>query len=163
MFCQPDTRCFEIQKNECLSVFLLTCIKKSMAKYERKDTFYKKAKREGFVSRASYKIEEIDKKFNLIRINDTVIDLGAAPGGWSQVISKKISKKGKLIGIDLLPLKINPPDNMDYLQADILEEESLIWLKEKASQADVIVSDMAPNMTGIKFRDSAISYELADM
>ena len=132
-----------------------------MGTYKRKDHFYKKAKEEGLSSRASYKLEQIQKKYRIIKRGDKILDLGCAPGGWVQIASKIVGPEGMIFGIDLLPIKINLPQNATYLQGDITDAEKISRIKECINEADVVVSDMAPDTTGIKFRDSYLSYELA--
>lgn len=112
-----------------------------------KDPFVAKAKKEGYRSRAAFKILEIQNKFNIFNKNSIVIDLGAAPGGWSQVISK-ICKK--IIAIDLLDL--DPLANVEFIKGDFLEESNIQKIKDflEGQPADVIMSDMAPNTCGIK-------------
>ena len=111
------------------------------------DPFVVKAKKEGYRSRASFKILEIQDKFKIFNKNSIVVDLGAAPGGWSQVISK-ISKK--IVAIDLLDM--DPILNVDFIKGDFLEDSSMAQLEELLSgeKADVVMSDMAPSTCGIR-------------
>jgi 23S rRNA (uridine2552-2'-O)-methyltransferase len=135
-----------------------------MAKFDikdRKDRFYKKAKDEGRASRAFYKLEQIQQKYKIFKGGDRVVDLGCAPGGWMEYISKVVGSSGKILGVDLLPLKITVRPNMFFIQEDmnnpIVAEEVLI----KLGKVDSVVSDTAPDTSGVKFRDSYLSYELA--
>ena len=135
-----------------------------MAVYNRKDHFYEKAKKEGKASRAIYKIEEIHKKYRILRKKDLVLDLGCAPGGWLQFLSETVGPEGKVIGIDRAPIHIPLKSNTVFIQKNIeegLKEELAPLLKIK--KADVLVSDMAPDTSGIPFRDSYLSYELIQM
>ena len=132
-----------------------------MGQYDRKDRFYRKAKEEGLASRASYKLLEIQKKFKVIKRGDIVLDLGAAPGGWLQVAGEIVGEKGMVFGIDLLPLKIAIPKNVTFHQGDIRDEGSYKEFCEKNVRADLVVSDMAPNTSGVRFKDAYLSYELA--
>lgn len=111
------------------------------------DPFVAKAKKEGYRSRASFKILEIQEKFKVFNKKSLVVDLGAAPGGWSQVISK-ICKK--IVAIDLLDM--DPIPNVDFIKGDFLEDANITKLEELLSQekADVVMSDMAPSTCGIK-------------
>lgn len=130
--------------------------------YERKDHFYKKAKREGKISRAVYKLEELQKRFQLIRKDDCVLDLGCAPGGWLQELSPLVGPSGKVIGIDLLPLKISPPPRCFVLLGNFEDEsmrDEIIRLAGK--RVDVICSDLSPNLSGVAYADAYRSYELA--
>ncbi len=123
--------------------------------YQRKDHYYKKAKKEGLASRAVYKLKEIQKKYRLIKKGDRVLELGCAPGGWFEEIAQEIGPKGELIGIDRLPLKIKLPPNAVFIQKNIEEGLSL------DKNVDVLLSDLSPDLSGIPFRDTYRSYELA--
>ncbi|ACJ28004.1 MULTISPECIES: 23S rRNA (uridine(2552)-2'-O)-methyltransferase RlmE [Shewanella] len=112
------------------------------------DHYVKLAQKRGFRSRAAFKIEEIQEKDKLIRPGMTVVDLGAAPGGWSQVAVKLAGDKGKVIACDILPM--DPIVGVDFLQGDFREEKVLDALLTRVGDAkvDVVLSDMAPNMSG---------------
>lgn len=130
--------------------------------YDRKDHFYRKAKEEGKASRAVYKLAELQKRFRLIRSGDCVLDLGAAPGGWLQELGPLVGDKGRVIGIDLLPLKINAPKKCTFIRGDLTEEKNQeLIAKEAGGKVDVVLSDMSPNLSGVPFADSFRSYELA--
>lgn len=110
------------------------------------DPFVKQAKKDGYRSRAAYKIAEIDELFHVFKPNQKVVDLGAAPGSWCQYAKQKIIN-GKLVGIDLLPVK--EIDGVDLLEGDFTEEEVLLELEKMFSgKLDVVMSDMAPNQSG---------------
>lgn len=121
------------------------------AKRELHDFFFKEAKREGYRSRAAYKLIEIDDKRHVLQKGDAFLDLGCAPGSWLQVISKRIGSKGKVIGIDLKAIDLtNLPDNVDAIEGDV----SIISQDTFDGQLfDVVLSDMAPNTTGTKTID----------
>ena len=112
------------------------------------DHYVKLAQKRGFRSRAAFKIEEIQEKDKLIRPGMTVVDLGAAPGGWSQVAVKLAGDKGKVIACDILPM--DPIVGVDFLQGDFREGKVLDALLARVGDAkvDVVLSDMAPNMSG---------------
>jgi 23S rRNA (uridine2552-2'-O)-methyltransferase len=130
--------------------------------YKRKDFYYKKAKKEKKASRAAYKITQIQKKLRLIRKGDIVIDLGCAPGGWIQEISKIIGPTGTLIGVDVEALRISVPTNCTFIHGDIMSPDAINQICLRLTEdADVIVSDLAPKLSGIGFRDSYNSFELA--
>lgn len=130
--------------------------------YERKDHFYKRAKREGKVSRAVYKLAELQKRFHLVKRGDVVLDLGCAPGGWLQEVAPLVAPNGKVVGIDLLPLKIQPPKGCVFIKGDLTDHASQEQIAEEAGGlADCILSDMAPNLSGVAFADAYRSYELA--
>ncbi len=131
--------------------------------YDRKDHYYRKAKQEGKASRAVYKLAELQKRFRLVKAGDCVVDLGCAPGGWMQELSPMVGPRGKVIGIDLLKLKIQVPKNAHFILGNIEDEAALSQIETLAGgKADTIVSDMAPNLSGIAFADAYRSYELAE-
>ncbi len=132
------------------------------------DTYVKLAKREGYRARAAYKLKEIDEQFGLIKPGQLVVDLGSTPGAWSQYIRRKMSPKtalsggaavgeldGKIIALDLLEMAAI--EGVIFLQGDFREDALLQQLKEEmqGQLADVVVSDMAPNLTGIDATDAA--------
>lgn len=130
--------------------------------YNPHDKLMIKAKIEGFRARSVYKLEELDKKFRLFRMGQKVLDLGAFPGSWSQYISSKIGDQGMVVAIDLQ--KIAPiSDNVIIKQADILDLEltSKIINEVGIDNFDLVVSDLAPNTTGIKHADHVRSIELS--
>lgn len=112
------------------------------------DHYVKLAQKRGFRSRAAFKMEELQEKDKLIRQGMTVVDLGAAPGGWSQVAVKLAGETGKVIACDILPM--DPIVGVDFLQGDFREEKVLDALLTRVGDAkvDVVLSDMAPNMSG---------------
>jgi 23S rRNA (uridine2552-2'-O)-methyltransferase len=131
--------------------------------YKRKDRYYKKAKEEGFRSRSAYKLIEMDDKFHLLKAGLVVVDLGCSPGGWVQVISRAIGWEGKVIGVDTEPIPPANEKNVSFIRGDIREEGTRqLLLAELGRKVDLIVSDMAPHLSGIKFQDHYNSYELAE-
>jgi len=130
--------------------------------YQRKDHYYKKAKKEGKPSRAAYKIEQIQKKLKLINKGDIVIDIGCSPGGWLLEIAKMVGHMGTVIGVDVEALRVEIPKNGAFILGDIMSPDAINQICLRLTRdADVIVSDMAPNLSGISFRDAYHSYELA--
>lgn len=124
--------------------------------YNPRDHYFKKAKKEGFLARSAYKLEEIQKKYKIIRANDKILDLGCAPGSWSQVILKILGPQGRLRGVDLKAVMVKAPNA-------VFEVKNIFEMKlEEFIEApyDCIVSDMAPNTTGIMIRDQTLSEEL---
>ncbi len=116
------------------------------------DEYVIRAKSEGYRSRAAYKLQEIDDKFKLIKKNSKVIDLGAAPGGWCQILSQKINKDVEIIAIDLI--EMDQVENVHLIQGDFCHEDTLKILHDNISgKIDLILSDMAPNTTGHKPTD----------
>ena len=125
----------------------------------RTDAFQRRARREGYRARSVYKLMDIQKRSKIFRKDDTVLDLGAAPGGWSQIALEYIGEDGKLVGVDLqhiLPLK-----GAQFLQGDIRESETRKELEKLVPKADVVLSDMSPNLSGNYSVDQARSVELA--
>jgi len=137
-------------------------LSKTMAKYEHQDRFYRKAKELGLPSRASFKIEEILAKHKLVKPGDTVLDLGAAPGGWTVILAKAVGPKGRVLALDLQPLAKRAGGIIEFLQADIYGEEAKVWLAEKlgSQRLNALCSDMSPKLTGIAFKDAYLSHEL---
>lgn len=130
---------------------------------QRKDQFVKQAQDGGWRSRAVFKLEEIDKRDQLIRPGQRIVDLGAAPGGWCQYVARKLKGQGTIIGLDLLP--IDALDHVELIQGDFLDDEVLAELADKVQNKplDLVLSDMAPNFSGIRDADLARSYELAEL
>ncbi|KQT66355.1 MULTISPECIES: 23S rRNA (uridine(2552)-2'-O)-methyltransferase RlmE [Pseudomonas] len=112
------------------------------------DPYVKQAQKDGYRSRASYKLLEIQEKYKLIRPGMSVVDLGAAPGGWSQVTSRLIGGQGRLIASDILEMDGIP--DVTFIQGDFTEDSVLAQILEAVgnSQVDLVISDMAPNMSG---------------
>ncbi len=127
------------------------------------DAFVKKAQKEGYRSRAAYKLLEIQNKDKILKPGMTVVDLGAAPGGWSEVAAKFIQPGGKVVALDILPMDAMP--DVVFIQGDFTEEETynLLLRQVENKPVDVVISDMAPNTSGIKVVDQAKSMYLAEL
>jgi len=127
------------------------------------DPYVKKAQQDGYRSRAAYKLLEIDQRDHLLRPGMTVVDLGAAPGSWCQVAVQKMKKQGRVLAIDLLP--VAPMPGVESLEGDFTEPAALAWLEErlKFGQVDLVLSDMAPNISGVMLSDQARHYELCEL
>lgn len=121
------------------------------------DPFVKKAQLEGYRSRSAYKLTELNEKDRLIRPGMRIMDLGSAPGGWSQVAGKLVGAKGRVLATDILPME--PIKNVDFIQGDFTDEAIVAQLLEwlGGGKFDLIVSDIAPNITGIDSADQASS------
>lgn len=127
------------------------------------DEYVQKAKQQGYRSRAAYKLIEIDEKDKLIKPGAIVVDLGAAPGSWCQVVARKLAGKGRIIAIDLLEMQgIN---NVEFMQGDFSDDAILAELQAKLGGAkiDVVLSDMLPNMSGVSSIDSPRAIYLAEL
>jgi 23S rRNA (uridine2552-2'-O)-methyltransferase len=127
------------------------------------DEYVKRARAEGYRSRASYKLLEIDARFNLLKPGATVIDLGAAPGGWCQVVIEKIGSQGTLIGIDLLEME--PIPGVTFIHGDFTEAEPFEQLLASLDgrPVDLVFSDMAPNLSGVKTIDQPRAAHLVEL
>jgi 23S rRNA (uridine2552-2'-O)-methyltransferase len=128
------------------------------------DPYVARAKREGYRSRAAFKLLEIDEKYHLLKPGQRVVDLGAAPGGWSQIAARKVGSangKGRVVGIDLLP--IEPMAGVEFVELDFLDESAPGKLIELlGGPADIVMSDMAANTTGHKKTDHLRIMALAE-
>jgi 23S rRNA (uridine2552-2'-O)-methyltransferase len=129
--------------------------------YKLRDSYYKKAKQEGYRSRAAYKLLELQERFRIFKPGQLVVDLGAAPGGWIQVAAKPVGPSGKVIGVDLQPIEPFHQKNIIVVQADITAAETEQRIMEYLGRpADTVVSDVSPKLTGIRDTDEARSLEL---
>ena len=127
------------------------------------DPFVQLAQKEGYRSRAAYKLLEIDARDRLLRPGMVVVDLGATPGGWSQVAAAKVGRGGKVIALDLLPL--DPLAGVDFIQGDFREPGVLGQLEGflQGKPVGLVISDMAPNMSGVVSADQARAMHLAEL
>ncbi len=131
--------------------------------YQRKDTFYARAKAAGYRSRAAYKLVELAKRYQLVRRGDHVVDLGAWPGGWLQVAAELAGPQGVVVGIDLLPIDPLGQGQVVTVVGDAREPEVQAALRQRCrGRVDVVLSDMAPKLSGVRDRDSARAAELAE-
>ena len=130
---------------------------------QERDPFVQKARQEGWRSRAVYKLSEILEKERLLKPGMSCVDLGAAPGGWSQYLSSKLEGRGRIIALDLLP--IDTISGVDFIQGDFTEEATIAILRAKLgdTRADLVLSDMAPNISGNKVVDQPRSMYLAEL
>jgi len=128
---------------------------------QRRDPYVQQARQAGWRSRAYFKLEQLDRKHRVFQPGQRVLDLGAAPGSWSQYAVQRIGRKGRVVGVDLLP--IQPLDQAEFLQADFLEPASQDWLRTTlGGAADVLLSDLSPNKTGSRLVDQLRFYGLAE-
>ncbi len=127
------------------------------------DPYVQRSRREGYRSRAAYKLLEIDEKDRLLAPGAVVVDLGAAPGGWTQVAARKAGDRGRVVAIDLLDMP--PVPGALFLQADFASDEGLARVEDAlaGARADLVLSDMAPNLSGIAITDQARSMALAEL
>lgn len=127
------------------------------------DPFVQLAQKEGYRSRAAYKLLEIDARDRLLKPGTVVVDLGATPGGWSQVAAARVGRGGKVIALDLLPLE--PLAGVDFIQGDFREDAALKRLEDllQDQPAGLVISDMAPNISGVASADQARAMHLAEL
>ena len=127
------------------------------------DIYVRRAKQEGYRSRSAFKLQEILEKDKLVRSGMIVVDLGAAPGGWSQVLAPLIGEKGQVIALDMLEME--PIRNVTFLRGDFSEDNAVAVLQKELGgrKADLVVSDMAPNISGVGMVDQARSMHLAEL
>ena len=128
-----------------------------------KDEYYNRAKQEGYRARSAYKLKQLDEAAGLFDAGDTVVDLGAAPGGWLQVAAEAVGSHGAVVGVDLQRIESLEHDAIETVRGDVTDEETVDRLRDAVGGADVdiVVSDMAPNMTGEYSVDHARSVYLA--
>lgn len=128
-----------------------------------RDKYVKRARQEGARSRAIYKIEEIDRRDRLLRPGMTVVDLGAAPGGWSQYVKSRVGDSGRVVSLDILPME--PIVGVEFIEGDFTEQPVLdsLLCRLNDKKVDLVISDMAPNMTGVASVDQARSMHLAEL
>lgn len=127
------------------------------------DEYVKRARKDGYRSRASYKLLEMNEKFNLIGLGARVVDLGAAPGGWSQVAVRLGGTRAVVIAVDMLPM--DPLDGVRFIQGDFEEDETYqeLVLQTAGQPVDLVISDMAPNLSGMKDVDQPRSSYLVEL
>ncbi len=129
--------------------------------YQRKDHFHQRAKREGYRSRAAYKLAEIQAQHGLLGAGQRVVDLGCWPGGWLQVAADCVGASGRVVGVDLAPVETLGLDAVVVLEADLTDPGLAARLREAlGGPADVVLSDAAPKLTGIRATDRAREEEL---
>ncbi|MDH3578391.1 MAG: 23S rRNA (uridine(2552)-2'-O)-methyltransferase RlmE [Gammaproteobacteria bacterium] len=130
---------------------------------QERDPYVQQARREGWRSRAVFKLEQIDQKERLLRPDMVCVDLGSAPGGWSQYVSKRLKGRARIVAIDLLPM--DPLPAVEFMQGDFEDDAIFRQLLEATGEmgADLVMSDMAPNISGSKAVDQPRSMALAEL
>jgi 23S rRNA (uridine2552-2'-O)-methyltransferase len=140
---------------------MMTGMAKSWVRQRKKDDYYRKAKAKGYRSRAAYKLIQINEKFSIITQGDVVVDLGAAPGGWSQVALELVGSEGTVVAVDRK--RMTPIEGVHLVRGDLTETETVEMVrKEIGGKADVVLSDMAPRLSGNKHVDHGKSMSLAE-
>ena len=127
------------------------------------DQYVKMAQQQGLRSRAAYKLMELDEKYHLIRKGMRVVDLGSAPGSWTQVVQRALGESGQVMALDILPM--DPLPGVSFIQGDFTESEPLALLEEilQGHNVDLVLSDMAPNMSGMGAVDQPRAMYLAEL
>lgn len=127
------------------------------------DPYVKRAQKEGYRARSSYKLLELDEKDRLLRPGMRVVDLGSTPGGWSQVAARRVGEKGRVLATDILPMDALP--GVDFIQGDFREEPVLAQILERlgGEPVDLVLSDMSPNISGVSSADQAASIYLLEL
>ncbi len=127
------------------------------------DPYVKRAQKLGLRSRSAFKLLELDEKYHLIKPGACIVDLGCAPGGWSQIAMTRAGKAGRVIGVDILSM--DPIEGVEFIEGDFTEDEPLALLEAALAgkQADLVLSDMAPNMSGMTATDQAKAIYLAEL
>ncbi len=126
-----------------------------------KDHYYRKAKKEKYRSRASFKLKQLNKKFNIIKRGDVVLEIGAAPGGWTQVLREIVTGKGFVLGVDLKNIKPLKFENVKTIKGDFTKDEVIDEIKGIIHGADAVVSDASPDISGVWDIDHFRSVELS--
>ncbi|MDD3311881.1 RlmE family RNA methyltransferase [Pseudodesulfovibrio sp.] len=127
------------------------------------DKYFKRAKKENYAARSVYKLKEMDQRFSLFAPGQTVLDLGAAPGSWTQFAGERVGPSGRVLGVDIQETRHTFAENITFLQADVFSDSpELLAAMEPLAPFDLVISDMAPKTTGIKFADQANSLELCE-
>jgi 23S rRNA (uridine2552-2'-O)-methyltransferase len=129
--------------------------------YRRKDAYYRRAKSAGYRARSAYKLAELDDRFRLLRRGDWVVDLGAWPGGWMQVALDRVGADGRVVGVDLVPVTALGAPNTSVVAGDLRDPATVEAVARAAGRpVDVLLSDLAPKLTGIAATDEARCAEL---
>lgn len=135
---------------------------KAWIKAHKREYYYRKAKEENYRSRASYKLLQAIEKYSFIKSGDVVVDLGAAPGGWMQIAQKTVGDKGFVLGVDIKPIQPFETQNFQTLIGDVTDPRIIEQIKEcLPRQADTVISDVSPNVSGIWEVDNARQIDLA--
>ncbi len=161
---------YSVKRHPSIGIFRSLYLTKSKSKSSRRwldrhfrDEFVKRARLEGYRTRAAYKLLEIQEKDRLLKHGMRVVDLGAAPGGWSQVTQNIVGDSGQVVGLDLLPIESLP--GVTFIQGDFRENGSLWQLHSvlEGASVDLVLSDMAPNVSGVSAVDQPRSVYLCEL
>ena len=129
--------------------------------YRPKDSYHRRARAAGYRARSAYKLIELADRFRLLRRGDHVVDLGAWPGGWLQVAVERIGADGRAVGVDVVPIDPLPAANVDSMSGDVRDPAVVRAVRERLGRAaDLVLSDLAPKLTGVAATDAARQSEL---
>jgi 23S rRNA (uridine2552-2'-O)-methyltransferase len=130
-----------------------------MTEWQPQDHYFRRAKKEGFIARSVYKLEEVDRRIRLLKTGQRVLDLGCHPGSWLQYCARAVGKRGLVVGVDTRKISIKLPPHVHFIQADVFEllPSDLCHISD---EFDVVLSDLAPATTGIRSVDSSRSFTL---
>jgi len=130
--------------------------------YDRRDTHYRRARAAGYRARSAYKLIELDDRFHLLRPRDRVVDLGAWPGAWLQVAAERVGSGGRVVGLDLTDVAPLDLPHVSVLLGDVRDRAVILAIKARlGGEAAVVLSDLAPKLTGVRETDEARTTELA--
>jgi 23S rRNA (uridine2552-2'-O)-methyltransferase len=131
--------------------------------YRRKDAHYRRARAEGYRARSAYKLAGLDRRYRLLAPGQFVVDLGAWPGGWLQVTRGRVGERGRVVGLDLVAIEPLGAPNVTVVTGDVRDPAAVTAVRERLGRpADVVLSDLAPKLTGVRATDEARSAELAE-
>ena len=126
-----------------------------------RDHYFKQARQDNYPARSVYKLKEMDRRFNLLRPGQKILDLGASPGSWSMFAAQKVQAKGMVLAVDLNEPSVSFPQQVVFIQGDIINDNEAREQARDFAPFDLVLSDMAPKTTGIKITDQARSHQLA--
>jgi len=130
-----------------------------MTRWQPQDHYFRRAKKEGFIARSVYKLEEVDRRIRLFKPGQRVLDLGCHPGSWLQYCARAVGKRGLVVGVDTRTISIKLPPHVHFIQADVFELLPAD-LYDISNEFNVVLSDLAPATTGIRSVDSSRSFTL---
>jgi 23S rRNA (uridine2552-2'-O)-methyltransferase len=131
--------------------------------YQRKDAHYRRARAAGYRARSAWKLQQLDRRFRLLHPGDHVVDLGAWPGGWLQVARERVGTTGRVVGLDVAAITPLPEPNVAILTGDVRDPATIRDVRDRLGRpADVVLSDLAPKLTGVRATDDARAAELME-
>jgi len=150
-------------KNNIINISNIFLASGCFSLYEKKDAYYRKSKEEGYRARSAYKLKQINNKFRILKKGSSVVDIGASPGGWSQVASEIVGPQGNVIAVDKVDMKPLKRENVTFILGDITDDHTIEKIIESVGKVDALISDIAPKTTGIVDIDRSRSAILSMM